>query len=136
VTSPSLELQGAIVERLKAYPALASLVGSRVYDHVPPDVVFPYVSWGPEQTVSDDSDCITAFEISIQLDAWSRTVGLSEVKRIAEAVRAALHDHDLVLTENALVSIQHRQTRNLRDPDGQTMHAVIDLVALIEQPQP
>lgn len=134
MTSPSLELQGAIVARLKAYPALSSIVESRVYDQVPAEVVFPYLSWGPDQSVSDDADCIAAFEVSIQIDAWSRAVGLPEVKQIAEAVRSALHDHDLALAENALVSIQHRQTRNFRDPDGLTSHAVIEFVALIEQP--
>lgn len=134
MTSPSLELQGAIVARLKAYPTLTALVGLRVYDQVPPVPMFPYVSFGPEQVVSDDPDCITGFEVSVQIDAWSRAVGLPEVKRVAEEIRKALHDYELSLTDNALLSIRHRQTRNLRDPDGLTNHAAIEFVALIEQP--
>lgn len=134
MTSPSFELQAAIVVRLKAFGALTALIGSRIYDQVPPNPTFPYVSWGPDQSISDDADCITGFEVSIQIDAWSRTVGLSEVKRIAEAVRAALHDYDLPLTDNALVSILHRSTQNLKDPDGLTNHSVIEFTALVEQP--
>jgi hypothetical protein len=134
LTSPSLELQGAIVVRLKAFAALTALIGTRVYDQVPSNPTFPYVSWGPDQSISEDADCITGFEVSIQVDAWSRTVGLSEVKRIAEAVRAALHDYDLPLADNALVSIRHTSTQNLKDPDGLTNHSVIEFTALVEQP--
>lgn len=132
--SPSLELQGAIVERLKAFPSLMALVQERIYDDVPTAATFPYVSWGPDQSVQDDADCITGFEVSIQIDAWSRKRGLPEVKAVAEAVRAALHDYELDLTENALVSLQHTSTQNLRDPDGLTNHAIIQFTALVEQP--
>lgn len=134
MTSVSLELQGAIVARLKAYAPLTALVAQRIYDDVPLPATTPYVSLGPDQIVSDDADCLTGYEVTIQIDAWSTTKGLPEVRRVAEAVRSALHDYDLPLTDNALVSIQHRQTRNLRDPDGVTNHAVIEFVALVEQP--
>ncbi|MGY3607672.1 MULTISPECIES: DUF3168 domain-containing protein [unclassified Bradyrhizobium] len=134
MTSPTLELQGAVVARLKAFPGLTTLVGNRIYDNVPEKATFPYVSWGPEQAISDNADCITGFNVTIQIDAWSRTVGLPEVKQIAEQVRIALHEYDLTLTANALVSIEYSQTRTLRDPDGLTNHAVIEFTAFIEQP--
>lgn len=134
MTSPSLELQGAIVTKLKATPAVTALIGTRIYDSVPSTATFPYVSIGPEQTLADDADCITGFEIFMQLDAWSRATGSPEVKRIAEAVRDALHDFELPLTDNALVSFRHRQTRVLKDPDGLTAHAALEFVALVEQP--
>ncbi|MCB1394387.1 DUF3168 domain-containing protein [Nitrobacter sp.] len=134
MTSPSLELQGAIVARLKTFADLAGLVADRIYDRVPTAPAFPYVSLGPAQSVSDDADCITGFEITLQIDAWSRAVGFPEVKRVAEAVRAALHQHELPLADNALVSLEHRQTRDFRDPDGLTNHAAIEFVALVEQP--
>lgn len=134
MTSPSLELQGAIVARMKAFVDLTGLVADRIYDRVPVEPAFPYVSWGPEQAVADDTDCITGFEVFLQIDAWSRAVGFPEVKRVAEAVRAALHQYELPLADNALVSLEHRQTRFFRDPDGLTSHAAIEIVALVEQP--
>lgn len=134
MTSPSLELQGAIVARMKAFVDLTGLIDDRIYDRVPAEPAFPYVSWGPEQSVADDADCITGFEVFLQIDAWSRAVGFPEVKRVAEAVRAALHQYELPLADNALVSLEHRQTRFFRDPDGLTSHAVIEIVALVEQP--
>ena len=132
--SHSLEVQGEVITRLKAFPALAALVNGRIYDQPSEVPTFPYVSWGPDQSVEQDADCLISFEMSIQIDAWSRAVGYPEVKEIAEAVREALHDYELPLVENALVSLQHRQTRNLRDPDGLTSHAVIEFTALVEQP--
>lgn len=134
MTAVSLELQGAIIARLKAYAPLTAIVGQRIYDNVPANAMTPYVSLGPEQVVSDDADCITGFEVTNQIDAWSEAVGLPEVKKIAEAVRAALHRYDLPLSDNALVSIEHRQTRFLRDPSSATNHAAIDFTSFVEQP--
>lgn len=134
MADPDLELQGAIVQRLKADPAVTALINGRVYDSVPGNAVFPYVSYGPSDLVTDDADCITAFSGFHQLDAWSRGVGYPEVKKIANSVRIALHDADLALPTNALVFIEHRSTRYMRDPDGLTNHAVIQLETVIEYP--
>ena len=135
MTSPSLELQGAIIARLKAYGALTSLVSGRVYDQVSVNAALPYVSLGPEQIVSSDAECINGFEIFVQIDAWSQAIGQPEVKRIAEAIRTALHNYELTLTDNALVSFEHRQTRLLPgDEQGQIKHAAVEFVAFIEQP--
>lgn len=134
MTSPTLELQSTMVTRLKAYAPLTALIGARVYDSVPSSAAFPYVSFGPEQTIQDDADCSEGFEIFMQIDAWSRSVGFPEVKRVAEAVRGALHEYELPLIDNALISLVHRQTRVFRDPDGLTNHAAVEFVALVEQP--
>lgn len=123
-----------MVTRLKAYAPLTALIGQRVYDSVPSSATFPYVSIGPKQSLPDDADCITGFEIFLQLDAWSRAVGFPEVERVAEEVRVSLHEYDLPLVDNALVTLTHRQTRLLRDPDGLTNHAAVEFVALVEQP--
>lgn len=134
MTSPSFELQAMVVARLKAFSGLSALIGSRVYDDVPETAAFPYVSWGPEQALQDDADCIEGFNVSLQIDAWSRATGQGESKKIAEQVRLALHNYGGSLTDNALVSIEHTSTQFLRDPDGKTSHAVIEFSAFIEQP--
>lgn len=131
---PDLELQGLIINTLKAAPGVAAIVGPRVYDRVPEDFAFPYVSYGPTDATSDDADCITAFSIYVQIDAWSREVGFPEVKRLGDAIRVALTDDGLALADNALVFLEHRQTRNFRDPDGLTNHAVLSFEASVERP--
>lgn len=134
MSDASLELQGAIVAALKSSPAVAALVGPRVFDRVPSDAAFPYILLGPDQVLSDGAECIDAVEISLQVDAWSRAVGFPEVKQIAGAVRTALHQADLALPAAALLSLEHRQTRTIRDPDGITSHAVVEFTALVELP--
>jgi hypothetical protein len=127
------ELQGALYDRLRATGGVTALVGTRIYDRVPPSPTFPYVSFGPSQAVSDDADCITAYEVSVQIDVWSRTVGRVEASQIADAVRRAILGADMTLTTNALVMIEHRDTRIFRDPDGQTNHAVLIFSASVEE---
>lgn len=134
MTSPTLELQGAIVTRLKAVGAVTALVGTRIYDKVTEGAAFPYVSIGPSDELTEDADCITGFDISLQIDVWSRAPGFPESRRISDAVRAALHDYDLPITDNALVYFRHQQTRFLRDPDGLTSHAAMTFEAFVEQP--
>ena len=134
-TSPSLELQGAIVARLKADAAVTALIAGRVYDRVPKKTDYPYVSMGPSDELTDDADCITGFDISMQVDVWSTDVGGPEAKRIGDAVRAALHDQDLPIVANNLVYFVHRQTRIFTDADGLTTHAVLTFDSYVEQPQ-
>ncbi|MCA0025472.1 MULTISPECIES: DUF3168 domain-containing protein [unclassified Mesorhizobium] len=134
MTSPSLELQGAIVARLKALPAVAALIGTRIYDSVPAPTTFPYVTVGPMDELSDDADCITGFSIAVDLNVWSRAVGFPEAERISDAVRTGLLDPELALAANALVYFQHRQTVFSRDPDGLTNRARMSFEAFAEQP--
>lgn len=140
--SPSLELQGVIVARLKSTPAVTAFVKTRVYDAVPPEqkridqtgAAWPYITLGEGDETGNDADCIDGFELTFDIDVWSRGVGFPEAKQIADAVRAALKSPELTLQINALAEFQHRQTRIFRDPDGQTSHAVLTYQAFIEQP--
>jgi len=132
--SPSLELQGVIVARLKSNAAVTALIAGRVYDAVPDKKTFPYVTLGEGDETGDDADCIDSFEVTFDIDVWSRGVGFPEAKQIADAVRSALKSPELTLQTNALAEFQHRQTRIFRDPDGQTSHAVLTYQAFIEQP--
>ncbi|TPJ76193.1 DUF3168 domain-containing protein [Mesorhizobium sp. B2-6-3] len=134
MTSPSLELQGAIVARLKAVAVVTAMIGQRVYDRVPANAVFPYVTLGPMDELSDDADCIKGFNIAIDINVWSRAVGFPEAKRIGDAVRAGLLNPELALTDNALVYFQHRQTVYSEDPDGLTNRARMSFEAFAEQP--
>lgn len=132
--SPSLDLQGAIVARLKASAPITALVGDRIFDAVPENASFPYVSMGPSDELSDDTDCTTGFDIAFQVDCWSRAVGFPEVKALSDAVRHALRGFEPALASNTLVYFQHRQTRIFRDSDGLTSHAAMTFEAFAEQP--
>ncbi|TPL49230.1 DUF3168 domain-containing protein [Mesorhizobium sp. B2-4-4] len=135
----SYELQIAIVGRLKSFAPLTDFIADRVYDDVPRDPVtkqvtadFPYVAFDNDQVIPDNFDCITGSEIYIDISAWSRAVGSAEVKKIANAVRLALHEFELPLTENALVSFEFYKREVERDPDGKTRRARMTFLAVVE----
>lgn len=128
---PSLALQRAIVTILNADADVKALIDLRVFDDVPPNVDFPYVSFGPSQDTSDDADCITGYEVFQQIDVWSRELGFDECKTVSHAVRKALH-LTTITQDGMTFEIEHRFTNTNRDPDGLTSHGVLSFRALID----
>lgn len=134
MASPDLELQGAIVARLRSYAPLTALVGQKVFDRPPATVTEPYVDIGEAYCLRADATCVDGQEVRLTLHAWSTyTGGFMEVKQVADAVVTALHQHPMTLATNRLISISHRLTRVMRDGDGVTSHAVIEFVAYTER---
>lgn len=135
----SHELQVAMVTRLRSYSPLVDLIDDRVFDRIERDsagevtATFPFVSFGPEQEVPDDADCVDASEVYLQIDAWSRDPGYREVRRMAKAVKDALDMASLSIADNALVYFEYDGRRILRDPDGLTSHAVLTFRAGVER---
>lgn len=129
-------LIAAVVPRLKAWPALAEIVAGRVYDAAPRSAAFPYLTLGPVDATTVDVDCIPALEIGIQIDGWSRrdeSASMAEGYRLAAAIRGALDDAELDLGGgSALALMRHELTRVMRDPDGVTVHAVVQFTAIVE----
>ncbi len=137
MASPELELQRAIVTRLKADTGLTALVNG-VYDQPPTNAwATPkegYVTIGEVQFIRDDATCIYGGDVYLTLHAWSRKVGFPECKKIADAVVESLHLAPMTLTTWRLASIMHRQTRVFRDVDGLSSHGVIDFKARVHKP--
>lgn len=141
---PSLELLIAIYARLKATTAVTTFVGQNIYDKPPVNqqgnvtVPFPYITTGPSTAIPDDFDCIPGEEVTIQLDIWSSGSGeafsTAQCRKICGAVKKALHDVEIPLTVNALVSLQHEMTRILPDPNPAIKHGVVQFTATIETP--
>lgn len=128
---PVLEIQGAIIARLKADAGVSSLVAQRVYDIPPATAAKPYISIGPSNYATEDADCIYGGEVMIQVDAWSEATVLSEVRRIADAVRKAIRSADLSLTTNALVTFDHWRTDYVID--GALKQASVRFTGIVEE---
>ena len=142
MTEPSLALQGAIVARLKADGDVTALLGARIYNAVPPNAVFPYLSWADDQVLDESTDCHDDVEVFTTLDVWARqtdaapTPARVQAKRIAHAIRQSLNGAEFDLPDNSLILIEHNSTRVLTDPDGTTIHAVIVFRSLIQAVEP
>ena len=125
MSEPSLAAQGALVARMKA---LDTEAGTRVFDRVEPAAAKPYITIGPGQTVPMDETCWDASEVFVQVDVWSDAVGFPQVKRIAGAIRLALHDQDLSIPGHICDRVEVRSIDFSRDPDGLTSRARIDFL--------
>lgn len=135
--SPTNELWDLIRDTLIADASIMALV-NKVYDKVPSDpwgIKNAYISRGPVFGVDDGADCIDGLEITIQLDVWSRQNNRWTCDDIVNAVRRALHEQGLQLTENALVQLRVELWRVIDDPDPLTTHGIVQVVAMVEEPE-
>ena len=137
MSDPGLAIQAAIITTLKATAGESSLVSTRVYDYPPasqPGAVatFPYITIGEAQSITERADCLDGTEHFVDLHAWSRGPGFVEVKRVAGAMRAALHEAEIEVAGYRLIDLAVQDVRYLRDPDGLTAHAVMQLRVLVD----
>lgn len=135
--SPGKELWELIFSTLKSDAGVSSLVDA-VYDKIPTSPwrgKKAYISRGPFYAVDDGAECIDGQEFTIQIDIWSQNPNRWSVDEIIAAVRKALHDRDLQLSENALVTMRVSLTRVIDDPDPLTTHGIVQVIALIETPE-
>ncbi|MDR6757837.1 hypothetical protein J2Y48_003134 [Mycoplana sp. BE70] len=131
------ELWDAIRDTLLADATVMAGLNA-IYDKVP-DKPWgeknAYMSRGPFYGIPDEADCIGGQEITIQLDIWSRKPNRWTMDDMIAAVRKALHERGLQLTENALVNMRVTLWRIIDDPDPLTVHGVVQVTALVEEPE-
>lgn len=133
---PDLDLQTAIVAVLRANADLKTLIGDpiRLYQDVPADAVFPYVTIGEAQVVPDFAECIDGSEVFPVFHIWSRASGFTEAKKIAATIWAALSSATLTMTQNRCILLERDALGDqaMRDPDGTTKHIASHYRALCE----
>lgn len=134
--SAAAELQKALYEALVADVGVSALVDGRVYDNVPEDAEFPYISFGPTDEIDEEEAVAQQEEHFVQIDVWDRSnARLAPAKRVSDAVKVALHRAELALPAPYVVSnLSIPQKRVFLDRDGVTAHAVLSVRAEIEWP--
>lgn len=123
--------QKAVFELLVADAEVHALVADRIYDGVPEDPVWPYVSFGPSDvpTYSDGASCVEGRTEALQIDVWSSAQGrLRLAKEVCDAVAAALHLARPDLTHGRLHEMRVTSMRVRPDADGITAHGVVALL--------
>ena len=131
----ALAMQKGLRAALAANAGVAALVGARIYDEPPQNVVFPYLRMVDINPDAFDTDTTEGAEISISVEAYSRSAsGRVEAAQMAEAVRAALHRQETSLTVSGFTLVELIfQTFNVtRDADGRGYTAVIVFQATLE----
>jgi hypothetical protein len=110
-----------------------ALLGQRIYDDPPPEVVFPYVTIGRVESRPIDSSAREAIEHAVTLHVWSRHGGRAETLDVIAALRGCLHNASLDVADRRLVLLFAQFTDVFRSGDGRTTHGVLRLRAITEE---
>jgi len=130
--SYELAVQTVVFEALST-DANLSAIGCAVYDSVPQDSQFPYVTIGEDIHNEWDTNTTTGSVCSISIHAWSRARGRKETKQIQGAVYDALHRAELEIPEYKIDSVEWEGSQSFVDADGLTRHGVQIFRILIER---
>jgi hypothetical protein len=126
-SSAALEVQSAIYRVLTTDSEIQLLVGSRVYDDVPDNTAYPFVSIG-EVTETDKRRSFTLLgrELTLTIHVWSRAKGFAETNQLVDKIVAALENVQLVgMAGWDWELTNYEDFRTIRDPDGITRHGIL-----------
>lgn len=131
--SASLALQKAIRQRLVATSAVTQLVpAASILDTNQRPAPSPSIIIGEGQAVEGDRIDRRDQRVILDLHVWKKETGLAGVKAIAGAIRAAIRAARFDASDNIHFGDCYvSSARFLRDPDGETSHAVVTVEALV-----
>lgn len=118
-------VQAAIYGVLAGDAGLAALLANgadSVFDHVPQASAFPYIVLGESAAQPLETQEGGGCDMTVDIHAYSRALGMKEAKAIIAAVSAALHDRNFTVIGQRLV-LCRLQSQQLRQ-EGETRHGI------------
>lgn len=133
--SADLAVQKAVRSRLVATLAVTSLVpAASILDRNQRPAPDPSIIIGEGMAMEGDRLDRSDQRVVLTLHLWKKEAGLAGVKAIAGVVRAALHNGRLPVTDgHHMGDCRVSAMRFLRDPDGETAHAVVTVETLVSE---
>ena len=132
MTAPAAELQKAVFAALGGDASVAAGVGSRIVDHAPANVAFPYIAFGRTSIYDWSTGTESGTEQLFTLHVWSKAKGKKETLDIMEAARAALDDQALDLAGHRLVNLRLEFAEARYDEDLSVYHGLLRFRAVTE----
>lgn len=133
-TSPSAiqaskDLAAWIHAQLSGSDELATLLGdpARLYDYVPDDPVYPYLTYGPMRTTDLSGDGVCVLSHALSLHVWSRYSGRAEVLQVLAQITTLLGAASAREAYPALIGALVTYSDTFRAPDGRTLHGLLRL---------
>jgi hypothetical protein len=126
MTDRSVEFQTAI------YTALDAALSVPVYDSVPQDATYPYVTIDFQDDLNADYISDRKTRKMMYFAVWSDYRGQKEVLEIMAAIDTALHQKTLTLSAGRVAQLLVMTKKTNREPDGVTYMGQLRLSALIE----
>ncbi|MGE0501455.1 MAG: DUF3168 domain-containing protein [Rhizobiaceae bacterium] len=118
MTAPAADLQKAVVAALAADAELLALLGGpKIFDHAPPNAMFPYVTFGRTSVYDWSTGTEAGAEQILSLHVWSKERGRRETLDILERCRQLLDDVSLTLDDNHLVNMRLAFSEVSREDD-------------------
>jgi hypothetical protein len=132
--SPELALQKAIRSRLVATAAVTVLVPTAsILDRNERPAPSPSIIIGEGQAINDgDSISRSLTRVYLDLHVWQKETSTVGAKTITGAIRAALKYGSWPEVDGFHIADCYTQSaRFMRDPDGETSHAVVTISAKV-----
>jgi hypothetical protein len=133
--SADLAVQRAVRAHLTAAAAVTALVpATSILDRHARPAPDPSIIIGEGQTIEGGDIARKVQRVIMDLHVWKKEPSTAGAKAIAGAVRAALHSGRLVLdAPYHCGDCRVPHMRYLRDPDGETSHAVVTIETLVSE---
>lgn len=134
--TPELALQKAVRARLVGDANLQTLVpAASILDRNERPAPSPSIVIGEGQSVDEGNSISRSLtRVYLDLHIWKREPSTEGVKDIAGAIRAAIKGANLHGYDDFHIADCYVQNmRFLRDPDGETSHAIVTVNALVQE---
>lgn len=134
--TPELALQKAVRGRLVSLSDITTLVpATSILDRNERPAPSPSIVMGEGQSMDEgESISRTLTRVYLDLHIWKREPSTEGVKAIAGAIRKAIATDKLSTASGFHIADCYIQSmRFLRDPDGETSHAIVTVNAIVQE---
>jgi|GEM_PF-506719 len=132
-------IQTALYSHLGSCGALTSLLAAGaagIFDHVPAQSAFPYITLTDCAARPFDTQQYNGFEAMITIDSFSQADGSQQLRQITTALHEALHNKDFAIDGHTLLLCQAQDTLITQDADGETYVGRQRFRLLVDTPAP
>ncbi|MBL4871000.1 MAG: DUF3168 domain-containing protein [Robiginitomaculum sp.] len=128
-SNQAIELAKSIHTALNTNIFVQNILGDppRLYDHVPADPIYPYLTYGPMRSEDVGGDMSPMTTHTLTLHIWSRYSGRAEILNGLAIITDVFETGSLQLDTAELISAHVVFNDNFRAPDGRTLHGLIRL---------
>jgi hypothetical protein len=103
-----------------------------VYDKVPDNTDYPYITLGDVRARDWSSVTTDGMSLSITINVYSRGAGRKEIHAIMAQLMVLLHDQDLTITGHALIMMRYDASNIELNRDGETYEGEMRFNALTQ----
>ena len=127
----SFALQSSVYSTLSNDNTLSSTYGASVFDDVPEDTSYPYITIGEDNITEFGTKDLDGTTRTMTIHIWSEYKGSKETKQIMDRIHDLLHDSSLSVSGFNLINMRFEFSDIMRDPDGITRHGVMRFRAVL-----